>query len=57
MWVFFAILFCVIVSVASSFYYAFISVFPLENATTNVINTSASIANASIANASIANAT
>ena len=56
MWVFFAILFCVIVSVASSFYYAFISVFPLENATTNVINTAASIANASVANASVANA-
>ena len=50
MWVFFAMLFCVIVSVASSFYYAFISVFPLENATTNVINTTVSVANASVAN-------
>ena len=55
MWVFFAILFCVIVSVASSFYYAFISVFPLENAATNVINTASSVVNASVANASVAN--
>ena len=51
MWVFFAILFCIITSIASSFYFAFISVFPLENAntTTNVINTAVNVVNSTIA--------
>tara|TARA_Y100000389_G_scaffold105482_1_gene102379 strand:- start:2719 stop:2859 length:141 start_codon:yes stop_codon:yes gene_type:complete len=36
MWVFYAMLLCVISAVFSSFYFAFISAFPLENA--NAIN-------------------
>lgn len=54
MWLFFAILFCVITSVAGSFYFAFISVFPLENgnATTNVINAATNVVNSTITKSS-----
>lgn len=48
MWIFFAILFCIVTSIASSFYFAFISVFPLETANTtatNAINTATNAIN------------